>query len=404
MRPMRSLALCLGVLPAIALGAVRAYADDAGADGGDAGSPPPPPCFDASARPNPIYVAGGDIPLLTALAKQLALDSTQVTIVQSAQRSCTALNMLNSGTKLTGKGVFFDGNGAQTACTLDPGGVNVDVAFSDSFASTCGVNVGTDVGDFFGPISPQVFVVPVKSTQKAISAEAAYVAFGVHNGTSTPWVDTNFFWVRDQTSGTQQVISSMIGVPADKWWGGKPEGSSVIIPAMEAVADADAEKAIGTLPTENAQVPAARAKLRILAFQGKGQIAAFWPDSTVDSSDKMPVRDGHYILWGPLHLFAHLVNGQPTVNAAPIVARFTGTTLAKQVLDGVTDAFLVPRCAMKVRRTSEGGPISAYTPDLACGCYFDARTTGKTTCKSCNADGDCPSATPKCNYGYCEVK
>jgi hypothetical protein len=391
---MRSFALCLGAFCTIAFGAIRAQAADAG----------PPTCYDATDRPNPIYVAGGDIPLLTGLAKQLALDSTQVTIVQQAQRSCTALTILNTNKKITGSGVFYDGNGAQTACTLDPAGVNVDVAFSDSFATTCGVNVATDVGDFFGPISPQVFVVPEKSSQRAISAEAAYVAFGVHNGAATPWVDTSFFFVRDQTSGTQQVISSMIDVPADHWWGSKAQGSSVIIPGMIAVPDADAEKAIGTLPTENAQVPATRAKLRILAFQGKGQVAAFWPDSSVDKSDKNPVRDGHYVLWGPLHLFAHLVNGNPTANAAPIVSRFTGATLAKQVLDSVTDNYLVPRCAMRVRRTSEGGPISAYTADQSCGCYFDARTTGATSCKACTSDGECGATSPKCNYGYCEVK
>jgi hypothetical protein len=268
------------------------------------------------------------------------------------------------------------------------------------------VNVASDVGDFFGPISPQVFVVPNASTQMAISAEAAYVAFGVHNGTSTPWVDTNFFFVRDETSGTQQVISSMIDVPANHWWGAKAEGSSVIIPGMAAVSAADAEKAIGTLPTENAQSTnlGAKSSLRILAFQAKGQIAAFWPDSTVDSSDKMNVRDGHYALWGPLHLFAHLVNGQPSVNAAPIVTRFTSTNLAPQVLQAVSDNYLVPRCAMRVRRTTEGGPISAYTPDASCGCYFDFRTTGQTTCKSCSVDGDCTTNAPKCNYGYCEVK
>src|SRR5437868_11794983 len=97
MRPIRSLTLCLGLLPAVAFLGVRANAADAGAD---AGPPPIPLCYDVVDRPNPIYVAGGDIPLLAALAKQLALDSTQVTIVQQAQRSCTALQLLNTSTSL----------------------------------------------------------------------------------------------------------------------------------------------------------------------------------------------------------------------------------------------------------------------------------------------------------------
>jgi hypothetical protein len=397
--------LCLGALSAVAFG-VRAYAADAGTDGGDAGPPPTPDCLDATLRPNPVYVAGGDVPLLVALAKQLALDSTQITLVQQAQRSCTALNLLNSHSKITGKGVFFDANGVQTSCNLSAGGNEVDVAFSDSFAGSCNVTVAADTGDFFGPISPQVFVVPKSSTQKAISAEAAYMAFGVYNGVATPWIDKSVFFVRDETSGTQQVISSMIDVPADKWWGAKAQGSSVIIPGLIAVPPDKAEGAIGTLPTENAQVSVgttARDNLRILAFQAKGQIAAFWPDSNVDKNDKINVRDGHYALWGPFHLFAHTVGGNPVVNSAPVVSRFT-STLTKQVLEAVTDAFLVPRCAMRVRRLTEGGPLSAYTPDASCGCIFDFRATGSTTCKGCGADADCPTTAPKCNYGNCEVK
>ena len=39
-----------------------------------------------------------------------------------------------------------------------------------------------------------------------------------------------------------------------------------------------------------------------------------------------------------------------------------------------------------------------------CGCYFDFKTKdGKTSCKSCRTSEDCPSATPACNYGYCEA-
>jgi hypothetical protein len=265
-----------------------------------------------------------------------------------------------------------------------------------------------------------VFVVPVQSSQKAISAEAAYSAFGVYDGSAKPWVDKAFFSVRNETSGTQQVISSMIGVPANAWWGAKKGGSSRIIPELTNVGKglnpdgttptggADptlAEKAIGTLPSENAQPTATKAALRILAYQGHGQIAAFYPDSNVDKLDKKNVRDGHYELWGPLHLFAHVdASGAAVLTAKPIVDRFTGE-LSKLVLDGIADNFLVPRCAMKVRRTTEGGPQSAYTPDKSCSCYYDSNPVrGGTTCKACSADADCPTATPKCNYNYCEVR
>ncbi len=419
MRHTRGFALCLGLLPVVAFALRVSPAEGAP----DAGADTRPDCLAPSgdAGPvTPVVVTGGDVPLLTALAIQLALDSTPIRLIQQPQRSCTAIQLLNDKATIadTVDTVYYDKDGKTTLCKLSP--TTVDVAFSDSFATTCGIAIKSDVGDFFGPISPQVFVVPTASTQKAISAEAAYVAFGVYNGAASPWIDKKFFFVRDETSGTQQVISSIIGVPANAWWGSKAQGSSKIIPGMIAVDGGDQEKAIGTLPSENAQPALApyftRNALRILAFQSKGQIAAFWPDSTVDKSDKANVRDGHYDLWGPLHLFAHVDGaGKASVTSGPVVDRFSGSSLTKQVLDAVSDNFLVPKCAMRVRRTTEGGPISAYTPDQSCGCYYDLRMTGANNCKSCMADADCSPTTPKCNKvcatsdcsgvsGFCEVR
>ncbi|MFI5301105.1 MAG: hypothetical protein ACHREM_23725 [Polyangiales bacterium] len=403
--------MLIAIAPAMAF-TWRTHADDAGVDGGlpddagasDAGTPLPP-CFDSTARPNPIHVAGGDTPLISALAKLLAKDATPESIINGPGPSCFALADLQSHKKRTGTATYFDASGTGVKCALDPGGNEVDVAFSDSFASSCGVDVGTDIGDFFGPITPQLFVVPVASTQMAISAEAAYDAFGVNDGRARPWIDPHFFAVRDAPSGTQQVISSFIGVPGDQWWGQAPVGGGQIIAQLTAPMSAgDAEKSIGTLTTEDCQVPAIYPQLRILAFQAQGQSAAYWPDSTVRARDKRNVRDGHYAMWGPLHLFAHVVGGGPAITAAPLVTRFSQVALDKSVLDAEIDNFFVPQCAMRVRRTSEGGPLSAYAPAPACGCYFDARANSATSCLACSTDADCASATPRCNYGYCEVR
>jgi hypothetical protein len=401
MRTLRALAIGLAVVPALAF-SVRAHAGDGGAP--DAGGPPP--CFDATARPNPIYVAGGDTALISALATILGSGPTQVTIVNVDLPSCLALGDLVNKTALTGTAAYFDASGNQLDCTLDAAGNVPDLAFSDSFAATCGFTLGSDIGDFFGPVTPQVFAVPNASTQKAISAEAAYDAFGVNDGASKPWVDPSFFFVRDKVSGTQQVISTFIDVPADQWWGGgKKVGGHQIIAGLSAITSAsDAEKAIGTLTTEDIQPPAVTANLRILAFQAKGQIAAFWPDSSVDARDKRNVRDGHYAMWGPLHLFANLVNGQPSVAAAPVVNGFSQGQIDKAVLDAAIDNFFVPQCAMRVRRTSDGGPLSPFVPEVGCGCYFESRAAKATTCKACSSAADCPTTAPKCNYGFCEVQ
>jgi hypothetical protein len=417
-RAWRGAFVVVAIVPTICLpGSTHAgdAGDDAIADADDAGidvdatvvdaGPPLPACFDAGLRPNPIHVAGGDTPLIAALAQLLAKDSTPESIINGPGPSCFALADLKSHKKRTGKATYFDATGTGHACALDAGGNEVDVAFSDAFASSCGVDVGTDIGDYFGPITPQVFVVPAGSSQQAISAEAAYFAFGANDPRAAPWTDPRFFFVRDEASGTQQVMSAFIGVPGDQWWGHAPIGGGAIIASMTALTRAsDMEMSIGTLTTEDDQVPSIYPQLRILAFQAKGQIAAFWPDSSVRSRDKRNVRDGHYTLWGPLHLFAHLAGSAPAITAAPLVTRFAQIGLDKPVLDAEIDNYFVPQCAMRVRRSTEGGPLSSYAPSPSCGCYFEARANGTTACAGCTGDNDCAAPTPKCNYGFCEAQ
>jgi hypothetical protein len=71
--------------------------------------------------------------------------------------------------------------------------------------------------------------------------------------------------------------------------------------------------------------PDSRANLRTLAYQHYGQSCAFTPDSSVGSSDKRNVRDGHYELWAPFHFYTRGQNGR-TQDAfvAEIVSYLTG--------------------------------------------------------------------------------
>jgi hypothetical protein len=55
-----------------------------------------------------------------------------------------------------------------------------------------------------------------------------------------------------------------------------------------------------------------------------------------------------------------------------------------------------------VARESEMGPFVRNPYKFQCGCYFDKRTKGKNTCATCATSNDCPTATPACNYGFCE--
>ena len=152
---------------------------------------------------------------------------------------------------------------------------------------------------------------------------------------------------------------------------------------------------------------AERARLRILAFKDKNQLCAYYPDSSQFTRDKLNVRDGHYSIWGPVHLYAAITDGLPNPAAAALVTRFTVARLDLPLLDSIIKSGLVPQCAMKVQRTEEMGPLSAYSPPFQCGCYFEATVpsgAAPAECKTCNGPADCPAGKPACNLGYCEEK
>ncbi len=148
-------------------------------------------CHDAALRPNVIYVAGSTAvkPFLGALAAQVSQASPSYTIVYQSQGSCTGVDaVFNSDPskqvikdKAGNFAVFFSADGmTSTECLLDPAGNKVDVGVSDVFAATCGATApaGVQIGDYQGPIQAMTFVVPAVSTQRTISAEAAYMVFG----------------------------------------------------------------------------------------------------------------------------------------------------------------------------------------------------------------------------------
>jgi ABC-type phosphate transport system substrate-binding protein len=237
-----------------------------------------------------VYVAGSSAvrSFLTVVAPLLAQDTPAYSIVYQSQGSCTGVTAIFStdptkrvmkdipaaGTRAANYAILLKADGSAQECSLPPEGVLVDIGVSDVFASTCGVEApaGVQTADYEGPIQPMTFVVPVNSTQKSISAEAAYMAFGKggNQGRATPWLDPTLFFVRNASSGTQQMIARAISVPADKWWGVDRGGSDGVRKNMKLLLDASSsEKAIGILSTDVADEE--RSNLRILAFQARGQ-------------------------------------------------------------------------------------------------------------------------------------
>jgi ABC-type phosphate transport system substrate-binding protein len=387
---------------------------------------PTVPCVDAAAgRGKVLYIAGSSAvkPFLAQVSQVLSAEGT--TIIYQAQGSCTGVASIFEDaaekrilkdipavdTKAANYAAFFQSDGTAKECFLDldpaedvESWPTVDIGVSDVFSDSCGYAASTtaEITDYFGAVQPFVFAVPAASSQRVISQEAAYLAFGLggYNGTSLPWTDPQYFFVRNQSSGTQQLISRAIGVPAEQWWGGDRGGSGSVVKGLTLLVDpAVAEKAIGILSTDFTEKE--RANLRVLAFQPSGQSCGLLPDASASSREKRNVREGRYPIWGPLHLFARTTNGLPTDAAGALVLKFATPKIDQVVLDAEIDGGVVPQCAMRVTRTDEMGEIKPYNPPFPCGCYYDQRTNGKTDCSACSVPADC-GPTQSCNLGYCE--
>src|SRR5262249_22524665 len=155
---------------------------------------------------------------------------------------------------------------------------------------------------------------------------------------------------------------------------------------------------IGILAADYIDTKNLRAQIRVLAFQDTSQHCAVYPDSTANAHDKRNVRDGHYPIWGPLHLFyktdglGNPLNPDKRTAMNDIVGSLSGTKPLPngiRLIDVYAQSGLVPECAMRVTRTTDGGDIRPFRPDAPCSCLFEARATGATNCKTCVVQGDC---------------
>jgi hypothetical protein len=262
--------------------------------------------------------------------------------------------------------------------------------------------------------------VPSNSAYREISQQAAYLVFGFGkdsqvldpSGTHPIWNDEKAVLQRSSSSGTQAMLAAAIGVPSGRWKGLGNKSSDDVAGALQAAGktQAAANAAIGILGADYIDTRNLRAQIRALAFQDTHQGCAVTPDSSETSKDKRNVRDGHYPIWGPLHLLYRVnAKGEPD-NAAirqPLLEMVGYLSGTKPLPNGVSlfDVYalsgLVPECAMRVTRSQDGGALAPFRPESPCSCLFDVRTTGSSSCDSCNVQGDC-RAGERCSQGYCE--
>ncbi len=149
-----------------------------------------------------------------------------------------------------------------------------------------------------------------------------------------------------------------------------------------------------------------RSSLNILAYRAKGQYAAYYPDSTATSRDKKNVRDGHYTVWSPTIWMDRITGTTPLdANARYVIDLIAGSAVTPatnfDMVSIVAAVGLVPDCAMGVKRSFEGGPLSLYTPAQSCVCKYES-VVDASTCATCSATQAC--TTGVCRAGFCEVQ
>ncbi len=373
---------------------------------------------DCTTLPSPVYVTGSSAAkgVLGKVAAVLA--SQNVTVVYLSQGSCVgvAAAVTSTPAPYTGAGLsYWDTTGAELKCDLAAPGAPFDIGISDVFADTCMPlpnGLPNYVTDFLGPVQAMTFVVPNTSNEKSISAEAAYFVFGFGNGSGVaPWTDESLMFVRTASSGTQAMIGTAIGVPANQWKGVMGASSSAVVSALNMVNGggnaASQAKAIGILAADVAD--SNRTTLRALAYRHFGQNCGYLPDSAPNKFDKRNVRDGHYAIWGPLHLLKRNdTNPGNQLDIQKTIDYLTGTQEPPGVdlIAFEAQNHVIPQCAMRVKRTQEVGPMTPFSPSKPCGCYYEFNANTTSSCQTCQKAADCPAgySCPLYNgMGFCEA-
>ena len=392
-------------------------------------------CNDLAALGKVVYITGSSAakPFLQQIAQQLVAQN--IFIVYESTGSCIGVDAVVNGTAMTSgpnaaalSATYWDSSASNgVACDLPTDGVAADIGASDVFAQSCAgfelSNLDTEqVRDAHGPIQTMTFAVPANSAYAEISAEAAYFAFGFGaggglrdaSGAVTIWNDEDYLFKRSPSSGTQAMLAAAIGVPAAVWKGKAHKTSDDVAADIQAAGQtqATANLALGIIAADYIDSKNLRAQVRVLAFQDSAQHCAVFPDSTSNAKDKRNVRDGHYPVWGPLHLLLRVDSLGNPINPAnrqavtDIVGYLSGTKALPngvKLINVYAQSGLVPECAMHVTRSKDGGNIVPFQPSSPCSCLFDVAATGATRCPPCAVQADC-AATETCSQGYCETQ
>jgi ABC-type phosphate transport system substrate-binding protein len=416
-------------LPMPAAGGSGMAGGGSGAGGGGSGVA----CSSLAETGTALYVTGSTAvkPFLQQIAQQLALQ--KVFVVYTSVGSCTGVDAIVNGTlmrtgaaPLPAAATYWDSSSSTgKPCDLPAAGVNADLGISDVFAPSCPgfelANLETlKIRDAHGPIQTMTFAVPSNSKYREISQQAAYLVFGFGRdgqvldatGQQAIWSDESALLQRSATSGTQAMLAAAIGVPSELWKGKLNKTSDDVASALQAASatQAAADATLGILGADYIDSRNLRAQIRMLAYQDSHQTCAVTPDSSDTAKDKRNVRDGHYPIWGPLHLLykvnekgdpQNAVIREPLLDVVGYLSGAKALPNGVNLIDVYAQSGLVPECAMRVARSADGGPVTPARPQNPCECLFEKKATGATDCQACKVQGDC-AASQTCSQGYCE--
>jgi ABC-type phosphate transport system substrate-binding protein len=378
-------------------------------------------CNDTSVLPNPVFMAGSSAfePILSQLAVQIAAKQG-VSIIYDPISSCLGVSAVSppadnpAPQPLTGTAHYYTvdptnpSNTVTNSCNLS-GNTMATIGISDvAFFSCQNIDRPANIGEWDGPEQSMLIVVPKANyTTTAISSQqaAAIWGCGAKSGVGN-FTNETAIQQRSATSGTQILIARNIGVPESAFKGAPNGSSSAMVTSLLAVPDP--QTAIGFVAADF--YANQRAKLNAVAFRGIGQTKAYYADSSATATDLKNVRDGHYMIQGPLHFFSPLTAGQPAPNAQLVLNWLTGAVPIdpanpNSYVSTVAVGGDVPQCAMKVKIDKDGGSFSPYHPPVSCTCAFEAAKSVQSvagTCTThCTSDAACTGGT-HCQTGYCE--
>ncbi len=373
-----------------------------------------------------LYIAGPDSMINVLSSVAASLWAEDIHIFYKGYPSCLGVDILVNnepttpdpaeiGTPSAHQASYWSMDAAtEELCDLpfdaaDPAEPEIvpDIVLSEVFPTTCASypNGLGSVQDFQGPALGFGFIVHPDSPAVSISAEAAYLVFGFGAASHVvaPWTDPTTILHRDENSGAENVFAKTLVLDVSKFSGNSLNSTGTLVNQVAGAMGADVASTIGGANVSI--LDQRRDEVRLLPYQHYDQTCGYYPDSTATSFDKKNIRNGHYPIWGVVHILTRVDAGGLPVN--PGANRFINLTLGTDELPGLdpialeAESGLIPQCAMSVVRSEEGGPLSSLLPPKPCGCYFES-LTGGTGCEACTSSSTCPAEAPECSYGYCE--